>query len=90
MAAEQWRKNTEQLTQPMSSRRMGMHMRVDPAQPESAQVKSEQLNPEQQERIRRRAHQIYEEHGREEGRALNHWLQAKAEVVNRDRSLKTA
>jgi len=69
---------------------MGMHMRVDPAQRESATVKSEQLNPEQQERIRRRAHQIYEEHGREEGHALNHWLQAKAEVVNRDRSLKTA
>jgi hypothetical protein len=81
---------SEQPTQPMSSRRMSMHMRVDPAQQESAPVKSEQLNPEQQERIRRRAHQIYEEHGREEGRALNHWLQAKAEVVNGDRSLKAA
>jgi hypothetical protein len=73
---------------------MGMHMRVDPAQQKSVPIKSEQLNPEQQERIRRRAHQIYEEQGREEGHALNHWLQAKAEVVNevvnRDRSLKTA
>ena len=67
-----------------------MHMHVDLDQHESAPVKSEPLNPEQQERIRRRAHQIYEEHGREEGHALNHWLQAKAEVVNRDRSLKTA
>jgi hypothetical protein len=65
---------------------MGMHVRVDPADQESGQVKSEQLNPEQQERIRRRAHQIYEEHGREEGHALNHWLQAKAEVVNREAS----
>ena len=65
-----------------------MHMRVDPALQESGQVGPEQLNPEQQERIRSRAHQIYEEHGREEGHALNHWLQAKAEVVNRDRSLK--
>src|SRR6267154_5988701 len=90
IAAEHWRKNTKQLTQPIRSRRMGMHMRVDPAQRESATVKSEQLNPEQQERIRRRAHQIYEEHGREEGHSLNHRLQAKAEVVNRDRSLKTA
>jgi Protein of unknown function (DUF2934) len=69
---------------------MGMHMRVDPAHQESGQVKSEQLNPEQQERIRRRAHQIYEEHGREEGHALNHWLQAKAEVVNIDRSRRAA
>jgi len=69
---------------------MGMHMRVDPAHQESGLVKSEHLNPEQQERIRRRAHQIYEEHGREEGHALNHWLQAKTEVVNGDRSLKAA
>jgi hypothetical protein len=69
---------------------MGMHKRVDPVHQESGQVKSEQLNPEQQERIRRRAHQIYEEHGREEGHALNHWLQAKAEVVNEDRRLKAA
>ncbi len=49
-------------------------MRVDPAHQESGQVKSEQRNPEQQERIRRRAHQIHEEQGREEGHALNHWL----------------
>jgi len=62
-------------------------MRVDPAHQESGQVKS---NPEQQERIRRRAHQIHEEQGREEGHALNHWLQAKTEVVNGDRSLKAA
>jgi len=67
-----------------------MHMRADPADQESGQLKSEQLSPEQQERIRRRAHQIYEEHGREEGHALNHWLQAQAEVVNRDRRLKAA
>ena len=67
-----------------------MHMRADPADQKSGQLKSEQLSPEQQERIRRRAHQIYEEHGREEGHALNHWLQAKAEVVNRDRRLKAA
>lgn len=67
-----------------------MHMGGDTAHPESGQVKSEELKPEQQERIRRRAHQIYEEHGREEGHALNHWLQAKAEIVNRDRSLKAA
>jgi hypothetical protein len=67
-----------------------MHTRVDTAHPESGQVKSEELKPEQQERIRRRAHQIYEEHGREEGHALNHWLQAKAEIMNRDRSLKAA
>jgi hypothetical protein len=67
-----------------------MHMQVDPVRQEGAQTRSEQLNPEQEERIRRRAHQIYEEHGREEGHALNHWLQAKVEVMNRDRNLKAA
>jgi hypothetical protein len=67
-----------------------MHMRVDPVHQESGQTRPEQLNPEQEERIRRRAHQIYEEHGREEGHALNHWLQAKVEVMNRDRNLKAA
>jgi hypothetical protein len=66
----------------------GMHMRVDPIRQESGQTTAEQFSPEQEERIRRRAHQIYEERGREEGHALNHWLQAKSEVVNRDRSLK--
>jgi len=67
-----------------------MHMQVDLVHQESGQTRSEHLNPEQEERIRRRAHQIYEEHGREEGHALNHWLQAKVEVMNRDRNLKAA
>ena len=67
-----------------------MHMRVDPVHQEGGQTRPERLNPEQEERIRRRAHQIYEEQGREEGHALNHWLQAKVEVMNRDRNLKAA
>lgn len=32
------------------------------------------------ERIRRRAHRIWEEEGRPEGREYSHWLRAKAEL----------
>ncbi|HJT89915.1 MAG TPA: DUF2934 domain-containing protein [Bryobacteraceae bacterium] len=36
---------------------------------------------ELEERIRRRAHQIWEEGGRHEGRDLEDWLQAEQEVL---------
>jgi hypothetical protein len=36
---------------------------------------------EAEERIRRRAHEIYEQQGREEGRHLEHWLQAEHELL---------
>lgn len=36
---------------------------------------------ELEERIRRRAHQIWEEGGRQEGRDLEHWLEAEQEVL---------
>ncbi len=47
--------------------------------------KTEQKNqaaPDQQDQIRRRAQELYEQRGREEGHALEDWLQAEAEVVN--------
>lgn len=34
-----------------------------------------------QEQIRRRAYELYEQRGREEGRELDDWLQAEAEVM---------
>jgi hypothetical protein len=36
---------------------------------------------ELQEEIRRRAYELYEERGREDGRELDDWLQAEAEVA---------
>lgn len=36
---------------------------------------------ELQEQIRRRAYELYEQRGGEEGRELNDWLQAEAEVT---------
>ena len=34
------------------------------------------------ERIRQRAYEIYETRGREDGRELEHWLEAEAEIRN--------
>ena len=39
------------------------------------------VSEEQLEQIRRRAHELYEARGREEGHDLEDWLQAEAEIV---------
>jgi oligoendopeptidase F len=36
-----------------------------------------------QEEIRRRAYELYEQRGRENGRDLEHWLQAESEVAQK-------
>lgn len=36
------------------------------------------------ERIRQRAHKIWEEEGRPEGREYSHWLRARAEIHDED------
>jgi hypothetical protein len=36
--------------------------------------------PDLQEQIRRRAHQLYEQRGRDEGHELHDWLQAESEL----------
>jgi hypothetical protein len=35
-----------------------------------------------EEQIRRRAHELYEQRGREEGHALDDWLQAESEIAH--------
>jgi len=37
-----------------------------------------------EQRIRARAHELWEEEGRPEGRAENHWAQARALVASED------
>ncbi len=39
--------------------------------------------PELQERIRQRAHELYEQRGRDEGHELDDWLQAESEVAQK-------
>ena len=38
---------------------------------------------ELQEQIRRRAHELYEQRGRQDGHELDDWLQAESEVTQR-------
>jgi hypothetical protein len=45
-------------------------------------------NVEFQERVRCRAYEIYLEHGGQDGHALDDWLQAKSELVQRGVKLK--
>jgi len=45
---------------------------------------------EQQETIRRRAFQIYQQRGMADGLEVDDWLQAEAEIVDADRTQKTA
>lgn len=41
------------------------------------------------ERIRRRAHELYEQRGRFEGFAVEDWLQAETEILGRQKPSKT-
>jgi hypothetical protein len=43
--------------------------------------------PDLQEQIRRRAHQLYEQRGRDEGHELHDWLQAESELPHLKLSL---
>jgi Protein of unknown function (DUF2934) len=39
------------------------------------------VNAARENVVRQRAYEIYEQHGREEGYALDHWLQAEQELT---------
>jgi len=54
-----------------------MQIRLSPAHPESGKVSK----PELEDRIRNRAYNLYERRGYGEGKALDDWLEAKAEVL---------
>jgi len=44
--------------------------------------------PELQERIRRRAHELYEQRGKVDGFALEDWRQAEAEILGAQKQQK--
>lgn len=48
--------------------------------PNQSQTKVTKSTPDLQEQIRRRAHELYEQRGRNEGHELDDWLQAESEV----------
>jgi Protein of unknown function (DUF2934) len=43
-----------------------------------------------QEQIRRRAHELYEQRGRDDGHELDDWLQAESELTQRKAKTVTA
>ncbi len=66
-----------------------MQTRLSPAHPENGNLNFQQI----EERIRIRAHEIYEERGEGGEHALDDWLEAKAQVLGvaknpRDRNPK--
>ncbi len=68
---------------PVAPDQSGRLMPVDPlginASPEEVKRKFD-VNASREEVIRQRAYEIYEQQGREEGYALNHWLRAENEL----------
>ncbi len=68
---------------PVAPDQAGRLMPVDPlginASPEEVKRKFD-VNASREEVIRQRAYEIYEQQGREEGYALNHWLGAESEL----------
>ena len=60
------------------------------AQPKAKATISNDLSQEPLEKIRQRAYELYEARGREDGRAIDDWLQAEAEIeAARGRSTRT-
>ena len=54
-----------------------MQIRLSPAHPESDKLSTAEI----QDRIRNRAYDLYQRRGAGDGKALDDWLQAKAEVL---------
>jgi hypothetical protein len=42
----------------------------------------DQVSPELEEQIRRRAYELYEERGRTDGHDMDDWLRAKSEITS--------
>ena len=76
-------KAPEAKKDPVVPDQSGRMMPVDPlginAPPEEVKRKFD-VNSSRENVIRQRAYEIYEQQGREEGYALNHWLRAESEL----------
>jgi hypothetical protein len=67
-------------------------MKGQPTTPSLVKAESQtEPTPEMLEQIRARAHELFEQRGREEGHDLDDWLQAEAEVTQQEqpRTAKT-
>lgn len=72
----------QRQSDPVVSDQSGRLMPIDPAGINaSAEAVRRNLKHSQEELLRRRAYEIYEQRGKEDGRALDHWLQAESELA---------
>jgi hypothetical protein len=61
-------------------------MKGQPTAPTMAKAENQtEPTPEMMEQIRARAHELYEQRGREEGHDVEDWLQAEAEVTKQQK-----
>jgi hypothetical protein len=61
-------------------------MKGQPTAPTMAKAENQtEPTPEMMEQIRARAHELFEQRGREEGHDVEDWLQAEAEVTKQQK-----
>jgi hypothetical protein len=75
--------NAQKHSDPVVPGQAGRVMPIDPMGINSSaeEVKRKfNVNSAREDVVRQRAYEIYEQHGREEGYALDHWLQAEYEL----------
>jgi len=66
-------------------------MKGQPTTPTAVKAENQaEPTPEILEQIRARAHELFEQRGREEGHDLDDWLQAEAEVTQQRAKTKAA
>ena len=63
-------------------------MKLIPKQ--TASTIAEQVSREQQEQVRSRAYELYEQRGRADGHDLDDWLQAESEIIQNKREVVAA
>jgi hypothetical protein len=68
----------QRVLKKLKTHRIAEHGDVPAVKPNAT---APETHPNLEEQIRRRAYELYEERGREDGRDLDDWLRAEAEIA---------
>lgn len=68
----------QRLTQELEKHQIAQHRGAPDA---NVKAPATEVHPNLEEEIRRRAYELYEQGGRQDGRHLDDWLQAEAEIT---------